>query len=270
MSLASGAELYLRPYTPATANHGIPRQIQKLPQSCALPFDLAPAIVRLCLCDFGLTLNLEIFVNSKVFAWVVRILSISALALPFAAVAQDSMPERLSGIINDYTPATGVSGPWEMHGTWSVTIKRDFRADFSAVMTMQHPDSWIAMNPGTPSSPNVDSPTARNPHTHHITMTDAMLSYNTTGCPVDAPPTTGRFVITGQPSVTGNGTPASFEAKGPSTLQVCVTGGSEVEFSNLTLAFASMSPASGHFGSNAIHGVVRFPRKPDERDKDGR
>ena len=78
------------------------------------------------------------------------------------------------------------------------------------------------------------------------------------------------IVITGQPSVTGNGNPAPFEAKGPSTLQVCVTGGAEVEFSNVTLAFASMSPASGHFGSQAIHGVVRVPRKPDERDRDHR
>jgi hypothetical protein len=208
--------------------------------------------------------------NNKVFGWAVRILCVSAIALPFAALAQAPIPEHLSGIINDYTPATGVAGPWEMHGTWSVTMKRDFKADFSAVMTMEHPDSWIAANPGTPASPNVDSPTARNPHTHHITMTDAMVSYRTTGCPPDAPPTMGRFVITGQPSVTGNGTSAPFEAKGPSTLTVCVTGGTEVEFSNVTLEFAAMSPASGHFGSNPIHGVVRFPRKPDERDKDRR
>lgn len=208
--------------------------------------------------------------NSKVYRWAVHILSVSAIALPFAALAQAPMPERLSGIINDYTPATGVSGPWEMHGTWSLTMKRDFKADFSAVVTMEHPDSWIAMNPGTSASPNVDSPTARNPHTHHITMTDAMVSYHTSGCPMDSPTTTGRFVITGQPSVTGNGNPAPFEAKGPSTLQVCITGGDEVTFSNVTLAFASMSPASGHFGSNAIHGVVRIPRKTDERDKDRR
>jgi hypothetical protein len=157
------------------------------------------------------------------------------------------------------------------NGTWSLKMKREYlKADFSAVMTMEHPDSWIAMNPGTPSSPNVDSPTARNPHTHHITMTDAMVSYDTSPRPVDAPPTTGRFVITGQPSVTGNGNSALFEAKGPSTLQVCVTGGTEVQFSNVTLAFTSMSPAAGHFGSHAIHGVVRVPRKPDERDRDRR
>jgi hypothetical protein len=209
--------------------------------------------------------------NSKVFGWAVRALSVSALALPFAALAQAPMPEHLVGIINDYTPATGVSGPWEMRGTWSLRIKGEsLKADFSAVMTMEHPDSWIAMNPGTPTSPNVDSPTARNPHTHHITMTDAWVSYDTSVCPVDAPPTTGRFVITGQPSVTGNGNSAPFEAKGPSTLQVCITGGTEVQFSNVTLAFTSTSPAAGHFGSHAIHGVVRGPRKPDEHDKDRR
>jgi hypothetical protein len=84
-------------------------------------------------------------INSKVTRWTVRVLFVSALALPFAALAQAPIPERLAGIINDYTPATGTSGPWEMHGTWSIKIKRDFKADFSAVMTMEHPDSWIAM-----------------------------------------------------------------------------------------------------------------------------
>ena len=40
-----------------------------------------------------------------------------------------------------------------------------------------------------------------------------------------------------------------------STLQICVNGGSDVPFSNVTLVFGT--PASGHFGMQAIHGVVR-------------
>lgn len=196
--------------------------------------------------------------RSKGLLWAVRIIAVLALALPFGALAQGPMPEHLGGIINDYTAATGVSGPWEMHGTWSLKIDgTSGKADFSAVMTMEHPDSWTAMNPGLPGKPNVDNPAARSPHTHHITMTDAMISYDTSVCPADSPSTTVRLVVIGQPSITGNGSTAPFEAKGPSTLQVCITGGTEVEFSNITMAFTSTSPATVHFGTQAIHGVVR-------------
>jgi len=196
--------------------------------------------------------------RSKGLLWAVRIIAVLALAQPFGALAQGPMPEHLGGIINDYTAATGVSGPWEMHGTWSLKIDgKSGKADFSAVMTMEHPDSWIAVNPGLPGKPNVDNPAARSPHTHHITMTDAMISYDTSICPADSPSTTVRLVIIGQPSITGNGSAAPFEAKGPSTLQVCITGGTEVEFSNVTMAFTSTSPATVHFGTQAIHGVIR-------------
>jgi hypothetical protein len=196
--------------------------------------------------------------NSKSFSSVARTIAALALTLPFGALAQGPMPEHLGGIINDYTAATGVSGPWEMHGTWSLKIDgKSDKADFSAVMTMEHPDSWIAVNPGLPGKPNVDNPAARSPHTHHITMTDAMISYDTSVCPADSPSTTVRLVVIGQPSITGNGSAAPFEAKGPSTLQVCITGGTEVEFSNITMAFTSSSPATVHFGTQAIHGVVR-------------
>ncbi|MGB8494366.1 MAG: hypothetical protein WCE53_08220 [Candidatus Acidiferrum sp.] len=200
--------------------------------------------------------------NSKVFRWAVRIITVLVLAVPAGAPAQAPIPGHLSGIINDYTPATGVGGPWEMHGAWWLKIKGESgKADFSAVMTMEHPDYWIVLNPA-----NVDNPGARSPHTHHITMTDAVVSYDTSVCPVDNPPTTGRLVVTGQASITGNGSPAPFEIKGPSTLQVCITGGTEVQSSNVTLVLTG--PATGHFGTQAIHGVVRIPRKSDEGDGD--
>lgn len=205
--------------------------------------------------------------QGKGLLWAVRIIAVLALALPFGALAQGPMPEHLGGIINDYTAATGVSGPWEMHGTWSLKIDgRSGKADFSAVMTMEHPDSWIAMNPGAPGKANVDNPAARSPHTHHITMT-AMVSYDTSVCPADNPPTTVRLVVIGQPSITGNGSAAPFEAKGPSTLQVCITGGTEVEFSNITMGFTSTSPATVHFGTQAIHGVVRKATSEGDRDR---
>lgn len=210
--------------------------------------------------------------KNKFFPWAVRTAVIVGLGAVAIAQAQAPAPREFSGIINDYTPATGVGGPWEMHGKWSLKLDRQSsKADFSAVMTMEHPDSWIAANPGgvPPNPPNIDNPTARNPHTHHITMTDGMVSSNTNACPVDSPATTGRFVITGPVSVTGNGNPAPFEAKGPSTLQICVTGGTEVEYSNVTLQFLGTSPAIGHFSSQAIHGVVSVPHKSDDRHGDG-
>ncbi len=213
--------------------------------------------------------------NNRAFSWTLRIIAVLVLAVGTGAQAQAPTPKHLSGILNDYTAATGVGGPWEMHGTWSLRLKGDSgKADFSAVMTMEHPDYWVLANPTTPPAPpTVDNPGARNPHTHHITMTDALVSYDPTVCPVDSPATTVRFVVTGQADITGNGTPAPFQTKGGittlSTLQVCITGGTEVTFSNVTLTFVAPTPANGHFGTLPIHGVVRVPRKSDDRDGDG-
>ncbi len=209
--------------------------------------------------------------KSRTMSWLVCSAAVVVLVGVTGVVAQTPAPEHFSGIINDYTPASTSSGPWEMHGTWSLRLKGDSgKADFSVVMTMEHPDSWIAMNPGSPSNPNVNNPAARSPHTHHITMTDAIISSDTSVCAVDSPATTVRLVVIGQPSTTGNGSPAPFEAKGPSTLQVCITGGTEVEYSNMTLAFTNTSPAAGHFGTQAIHGVVRKAKPSDPDDKDRR
>jgi hypothetical protein len=86
-------------------------------------------------------------------------------------------------------------------------------------------------------------------------MTNATVSYDASVCPVFSPPTTGPgIVINGTAVTTGNGGPASFESKGASTLQVCITGGTEANFSNLTMVYTG--PATGHFGPQAIHGVV--------------
>jgi hypothetical protein len=116
----------------------------------------------------------------------------------------------------------------------------------------------------------VDNPGTRSPHTHHITMTDALVSYDTSVpsvCPANSPATTvPGFVVTGPVSITGNGSPAPFEAKGTSTLQVCINGGTEVQFSNVTLVLTG--PATGHFGGQPIHGVVRVVRSSDKGDRD--
>lgn len=219
--------------------------------------------------------------KNKAFPWAIKTMAIVALAVAASVQAQAPIPEHLSGFLNDYTATTGVSGPWEMHGTWSLKLKGDSgKADFSAVMTMEHPDYWVLANPATPTvppaapaTPTVDNPGLRNPHTHHLTMTDAMVSNDTTNvCPVDSPTTTVRFVVTGSADITGNGTAAPFQTKGGvttlSTLQVCITGGTEVTYSNMTMTVAKGAPATGHFGSLPIHGVVRLPHNSDDHDHD--
>ena len=96
--------------------------------------------------------------KNKAFPWAVRTIAVVGLALVASAQAWAPMPRHLSGIINDYTAATGVGGPWEMHGKWSLKMKGESgKADFSAVMTMEHPDSWIALNPGPSPTPNIDN-----------------------------------------------------------------------------------------------------------------
>jgi hypothetical protein len=80
---------------------------------------------------------------------------------------------------------------------------------------------------------------------------------------VDAPTTTARFAVNGMADfITGNGNSAPFEKSGPTTLQVCVTGGSDVAYSNVTVVMTG--PATGHFGTQPIHGVVRFVGREEE------
>jgi hypothetical protein len=223
--------------------------------------------------------------KNKAFPWAVRTFVIVVLAVTASAQSQAPTPDHFSGILNDYTAATGIGGPWEMHGTWSLKLKKESgKADFSVVMTMEHPDYWVLANPPVQSNPpvptlsvTVDNPGLRNPHTHHLTMTDATVSYDTatlSQCPADSPTTTPRFVLTGDADITGNGTAAPFQ-KSPTTgvvtlspLQVCITGGTEVTFSNMTMTFTTGAPAIKHFGSLPIHGVVRLPHKPDDHDRD--
>ena len=218
--------------------------------------------------------------KSRTLSWAVRLVVVLLLALATGALAQAPTPTHFSGLINDFSPETlsgKLVGPWEMHGTWSLDLKgRSGLADFSAAMTMELSDQAVAsgvVSKGAsgPIVATFDDPETRIPHTHHITMKDATVSYATGMCPAFAPPaaTNPGFVVTGMASITGNGGPAPFSNNDTvlSTLQVCVNGGSDVPFSNVTLVFGS--PASGHFGTQAIHGVVRRPKQsgPDDTDR---
>jgi hypothetical protein len=157
---------------------------------------------------------------------------------------------QLKGVFNDYTPITSGTSPWELRGPWSLTLdKESGTAKFSAALTMELSDFGQTVT----SVNAVD----RAQHTHRITMTTDTITYNPTDCP-PAPPHipayTARIELTGTANIEANGSPAPF---GSSPLQVCIAGGSNIEFSNVTLVFAESSGAAGHFGPQAIHGVVR-------------
>jgi hypothetical protein len=179
----------------------------------------------------------------------IRVIAVVALAAVAGAVAQAPAPLCLSGVINDYSPATTVTppGPWEIRGPWTLKFKREGgKADFSAALTMELSD--YSRNPG-----NVDSTsgtTSRSQHTHHITIENGTVT----------PIQTGGFELSGPATITKDGGPAPLAA---SMLYVDITGGPDVEFSNITMKFEG--GATVHFGSQTIHGVVR---NPDKRDGD--
>ena len=183
--------------------------------------------------------------KSKAFEWAARMVAVALLAST-AALAQNWTPERFSGVINAYSPqtasATGTTGPYEVRGPWSLTLKRDSgKADFSAALNMELSDGWVI----TQNNSNFD-PSARGAHTHHITLVDGDVTRISTG----------GFLVTGTAMVTLNGNPAPIS---PTPLTIEITGGTDVEFSNVTLTFGS--PGSKHFGTEPLPGVVRRVRK---------
>jgi hypothetical protein len=190
--------------------------------------------------------------KSKTLASAVRMLLLSLFVSATCAFAQLPGTVHLTGVLNDYSPADpNISGsPYEMHGQWSMDIQKSGVANFLADITMS--------DYGTTNNVLDATKGGQNAHTHHIRLTNITVIWNMTGCPVyPKPATTGGFQISGTVSlITGNGSAAPFETTPPTTmLQVCVTGGTEVTFSNMTMAFTG--PATNHFGTQAIHGVVR-------------
>lgn len=103
---------------------------------------------------------------------------------------------------------------------------------------MEFSDGWVL----TTGQGNFD-PTARGAHTHHITLSDG-----------DVTQVTGGFQVTGPATFTLNGGPAPTTVS-PSPVVITITGGADVEYSNITLTF--QSPGSNHFGTDPLPGVVR-------------
>jgi hypothetical protein len=190
----------------------------------------------------------------KGLCWALCTTAVIALALATSIRAWDeeSAPSHLTGVINDYTPIAGGTTAWEVRGPWQMTLdKEDGTASFIASVTME-------LSPLGQTSTNVGT-VALSQHTHDIRM-KGKLTFNPTDCPPNAagtPPYTARFELNGSATVSANGGgfPPPPATPAPSELQVCIEGGSVTGYSNITLMF--QAPASGHFGGQAIHGVVR-------------
>jgi hypothetical protein len=194
--------------------------------------------------------------KSKTLTSAAGVLSLLLLVSANCALAQEHKPVHFSGVFNDYSPLSSISGsPYEMHGQWSMDLHPERgTADFLADMTMSGYGSTNGALDGTKGG--------QGSHTHHIRLTNIMVTWGIVGCPqYTTNPVTGGFQITGTVSlVTGNGSTAPFDPTTPpvSTLQVCVTGGNEVPYSNLTMVFGGPA-ATKHFGMQPIHGVVNKP-----------
>ena len=218
--------------------------------------------------------------NTKHFSMAAIMITALVLTVGIGALAQDPPPPKhFSGTISDYTPqtcptqqttpCTSVKGPWELRGTWSLNFEHDpSTADFSAAVNMTHDDYWVQIQSSPSTTVNDDSATTgRHPHTHHITITDGTVTWISTTAPEE-------FTVTGPVKVTldGGDTPFSSACEfttgtpPPCTLTVDIKGGTPdpslptftvVPFSNITMTFSG--PPTTHFGTQAIHGVVRLP-----------
>jgi hypothetical protein len=147
-------------------------------------------------------------------------------------VAQGNQTQQMSGLVNDYSAGGG--GPWHVHADWNLRIKGDSgKADFSAAVAMVRSDLWVVLTSADPADTE-----ARNPHTHHITLEDGDVTTLANG-----------IRITGTATATGSGNPAFV-----SPLQIDITGGSAVPFSNISLTFSGA--AASHYGTAPLNGVV--------------
>jgi hypothetical protein len=150
-----------------------------------------------------------------------------SLALSSQGQAQTSAPTKFSGGVDDYTALLDPAGPWHISGEWSLTLKGESgKGDFSVALSMVR-----SQNP---------APAA---HTHHVTLIDG-----------DVTPLANGFRISGSAVITSNGNLAGFSG---SPVDIQVTGGNTVAYSNVTVTFGGA--AAAHF-DQPVHGVVASRR----------
>jgi hypothetical protein len=182
--------------------------------------------------------TVEDFMKSKFYvraAHGIALLALMAVSIPLHA--ENPRHKVFSGLMNAYSPQT-TTGPYEIRGPWSLTLACEAgKADFYAAVNMELSDGWVM----TKNNMNFD-PNMRGAHTHHITVVGGDVTQIANGFRVTG---TAKFTLS------GGAAPATIE---PSPVVIEVTGGSEVQYSNVTLTF--LAPGSNHFGSEPLPGVV--------------
>jgi hypothetical protein len=180
--------------------------------------------------------------KSKTFPSMAGAILVLLLAACIGALAQSPAPRtRFSGMFDTYTPQSTsnnvTTGPYEIHGPWSLVLTGNSQANFFAALNMELSDGWVL----TQNSGNFD-PAARGAHTHHITLLKGTVTSLSTG----------GIEIIGSAKITVNGVAAPIS---PSDVVIDITGGSDVAFSNIALTFAQ--PGAKHFGGEPLSGFVR-------------
>jgi hypothetical protein len=176
--------------------------------------------------------------KSRIFVCAARgIALLVVLAVSMPLLAANPKQKIFKGLMNAYSPQT-TTGPYEIRGPWSLTWDCERgKADFYAAVNMELSDGWVM----TKNNMNFD-PNMRGAHTHHITVVGG-----------DVMPIANGFRVTGIAKFTLSGGPAPMTIE-PSSVVIEVTGGTEVQYSNVSVTF--LSPGSIHFGGEPLPGVV--------------
>jgi hypothetical protein len=170
--------------------------------------------------------------------FVLTALLTMAAAVGAEALGQEPPPSRVSGTFNDYVwveAGTG-AGAWHVTGDWTAHVKGSSgKVDFVASLHGVRSDLWVLETNADPANPAL-----RTPHTHHVGLLDADVSVIPNG-----------VRLTGTAMITTNGSVAPYSG---SPVQVDITGGGLIRFSNIKLIF--LGAAIEHFGPQPYDGIV--------------
>lgn len=157
--------------------------------------------------------------------FMVAMLVTTMPGLASRAAAQSAAPTKVEGLFHDYTAELDASGPWQLVGDFSATLKgASGKVDVVASLSMVRSDS-----------------ATRSAHTHHVGLIDGEVTRLANG-----------YRITGTATITSNGAVAPFSG---SPVVVELTGNAAVPLAKVTLTF--QGGAVAHFGDQPIDGVVR-------------
>jgi hypothetical protein len=149
---------------------------------------------------------------------------------------------EVSGTFNDYVwvEVGSGAGAWHVTGDWTADVRgRSGKGEFIASLLGVRSDLWVLQTSADPANPAL-----RSPHTHHV----GLFNEDVTVIP-------NRVRLTGTAIITTNGAAAPFSG---SPVQVDITGGALLQFSNIKLTF--LGHAIDHFGPQPYDGIVVFGR----------